>query len=250
MSYPRIRAAALPKHNQTWAAVNLAVPRDGWAEIWRRNTTSSCPSRGRSALDWDERRERDRALEQALAACEAVDQCRLAERFVYLATLPGKTGFGAPRALSMNGMIGELSTATGVSPRARPVAGGARHPSRVLRGRHPPDPGRERLGRGAIRGGHRGAALSLRVCLVAPYDLADEGGGKRHAEHLSESLRRKGDEVTVVGPLRRGEAGDHARGFGGVVNIPANGAANYMALLTLVSVRRFFLTGTSTWSTC
>jgi phosphatidyl-myo-inositol alpha-mannosyltransferase len=82
------------------------------------------------------------------------------------------------------------------------------------------------------------------VCLVVPYDLADEGGVKRHAEHLSKSLRQKGDEVTIVGPLRQGKAGDHARGFGGVVNIPANGAANYMALLTPPwSVRRFFLDG-------
>jgi len=85
---------------------------------------------------------------------------------------------------------------------------------------------------------------TLRVCLVVPYDLADEGGVKRHAEHLSEALRRKGDEVTIVGPLRHGEAGGHARGFGGVVNIPANGAANYMALLTPPwSVRRFFRDG-------
>lgn len=87
-------------------------------------------------------------------------------------------------------------------------------------------------------------ARPLRVCLVVPYDMADEGGVKRHALHVAESLRRLGDEVTVVGPLSRGEAGDHARGFGGVVNVPANGAANYMALLTAPwSVRRFFRDG-------
>jgi phosphatidylinositol alpha-mannosyltransferase len=86
--------------------------------------------------------------------------------------------------------------------------------------------------------------VTLRVCLVVPYDLADEGGVKSHVEHLSEALRQKGDDVTIAGPLRRGTAGDHARGFGGVVNIPANGAANYMALLTPPwSVRRFFVDG-------
>jgi hypothetical protein len=36
----------------------------------------------------------ERSLEQTLVACEAVlDQCHAAGRFVYLATLPGKTGF-------------------------------------------------------------------------------------------------------------------------------------------------------------
>jgi phosphatidyl-myo-inositol alpha-mannosyltransferase len=65
---------------------------------------------------------------------------------------------------------------------------------------------------------------------------------KRHAFHVAASLREMGDEVTVVGPLRRGDAGAGFQGFGGVVNIPANGAANYLALLTPPwSVRRFFL---------
>jgi phosphatidylinositol alpha-mannosyltransferase len=74
-----------------------------------------------------------------------------------------------------------------------------------------------------------------------PYDAAEEGGVKRHAYHLAESLRRGGDEVTVIGPLSRGEGGAGFRGFGGVVNIPANGAANYLALLTPpTAVRRFF----------
>lgn len=43
-----------------------------------------------------------------LIACEAVlDQCRAAGRFVYLATLPGKNGFGAPlEPWSMNAMMG------------------------------------------------------------------------------------------------------------------------------------------------
>ena len=85
---------------------------------------------------------------------------------------------------------------------------------------------------------------SLRICLVVPYDLADEGGVKRHALHLADRLRQRGDEVTVAGPLRSGAAVDGVRGFGGVINVPANGAANYVALLTPPwDVRRFFREG-------
>jgi phosphatidylinositol alpha-mannosyltransferase len=71
----------------------------------------------------------------------------------------------------------------------------------------------------------------VRTCLVVPYDLAEEGGVKRHALHLAAAMREVGDEVDVVGPLSQGAAPPHVRGFGGVVNIPANGAANRMSLL-------------------
>ncbi|PYQ50532.1 MAG: glycosyltransferase family 1 protein [Acidobacteria bacterium] len=81
----------------------------------------------------------------------------------------------------------------------------------------------------------------MRICLVVPYDLADEGGVKRHALHLAQGLRLRGDEVTVIGPLSRGEPGTGVRGFGGVLNVPANGAANYMAIFTPPwAVGRFF----------
>jgi phosphatidylinositol alpha-mannosyltransferase len=81
----------------------------------------------------------------------------------------------------------------------------------------------------------------LRVCIVVPYDLAEEGGVKKSAVHVARSLREMGDEVTVVGPLSRGDPGQGFQGFGGVVNISANGASNRMALLTPPwSVRRFF----------
>jgi len=86
-----------------------------------------------------------------------------------------------------------------------------------------------------------GERRPLRIGIVVPYDVADEGGVKRHAFHVAESLRRMGDQVTVVGPSSRGDAGPGFQGFRGVVNVPANGAANYMALLTPPwSVRRFF----------
>jgi lysophospholipase L1-like esterase len=99
-----------------WATVNFAVPRDGWAEIWRRNYHDllSAPEAGEVCL-WGGTNDakQNRSLEQTLMACEAVlDQCRAAGRFVYLATLPGKRGFGAPREpWSMNGHIQELNQA-------------------------------------------------------------------------------------------------------------------------------------------
>jgi phosphatidylinositol alpha-mannosyltransferase len=66
---------------------------------------------------------------------------------------------------------------------------------------------------------------------------------KRHASHLAQAMRSHGDEVVIAGPLRRGLPGRDTAGFGGVVNIPANGAANYMALLTPPwSVADFFRT--------
>ena len=81
----------------------------------------------------------------------------------------------------------------------------------------------------------------MRICIVVPYDLAEEGGVKRNAVHVARELRAMGDEVTVAGPLSRGDPGPDVHGFGGVVNIPANGASNRMALLTPPwSVRRFF----------
>src|SRR5438876_2987515 len=77
--------------------------------------------------------------------------------------------------------------------------------------------------------------------MVVPYDLADEGGVKRHALHLADRLRRGGDEVAVIGPLSRGEPDAGGFGFGGVVNVRANGADNHLALLTPPwAVRRFF----------
>jgi len=71
----------------------------------------------------------------------------------------------------------------------------------------------------------------VRTCLVVPYDLAEEGGVKRHALHLAAAMREVGDEVDVVGPLSRGATPPNVRGFGGVVNVPANGADNRMSLL-------------------
>ena len=117
MSYPLYLGRTLSqKHNQTWATVNLGVPGDGWAEIWRRNYHELLSvSEAKEVCLWAGTNDakQNRSLEQTLIACEAVlDQCRAAGRFVYLGTLPGKNGFGAPvEPWSMNAMIEKLNQA-------------------------------------------------------------------------------------------------------------------------------------------
>jgi phosphatidylinositol alpha-mannosyltransferase len=68
--------------------------------------------------------------------------------------------------------------------------------------------------------------------MVVPYDLAEEGGVKRHAMQLAATLRGLGDEVDVIGPFsgRGGALPEHTYGFSGVVNIPANGSDNYLGI--------------------
>jgi phosphatidylinositol alpha-mannosyltransferase len=71
----------------------------------------------------------------------------------------------------------------------------------------------------------------MKICMVVPYDLAEEGGVKRHATQLAASLRLLGDEVDILGPCSDGRAlGDHVFGFGGIVNIPANGSDNRLGI--------------------
>jgi phosphatidyl-myo-inositol alpha-mannosyltransferase len=78
--------------------------------------------------------------------------------------------------------------------------------------------------------------------MVVPYDLAEEGGVKRHAIQLAATLRSLGDEVDVVGPCSDpGALGAHMHGFSGVVNIPANGSDNRLGLFASPRrVRRLF----------
>jgi phosphatidylinositol alpha-mannosyltransferase len=68
--------------------------------------------------------------------------------------------------------------------------------------------------------------------MVVPYDLAEEGGVKRHAMQLAATLRGLGDEVDVIGPYSGRGPGlpEHTYGFSGVVNIPANGSDNYLGI--------------------
>jgi phosphatidyl-myo-inositol alpha-mannosyltransferase len=78
--------------------------------------------------------------------------------------------------------------------------------------------------------------------MMVTYDMASPGGGvKQHALHLAASLRRLGDEVTLVGPssVPTDEAGVHS--FRGVINVPANGSDNYLGLLVSPrAIARFF----------
>jgi phosphatidylinositol alpha-mannosyltransferase len=68
--------------------------------------------------------------------------------------------------------------------------------------------------------------------MVVPYDLAEEGGVKRHAMQLAATLRGLGDEVDVIGPYSGRGPGlpEHTYGFSGVINIPANGSDNYLGI--------------------
>jgi lysophospholipase L1-like esterase len=117
MSYPLYLARFLSeRHGQCWITVNFGVPGDGWAEIWRRNYREllSVPEAGEVCL-WAGTNDawKNRPLKEILTACAAVlDQCLAAGRFVYLATLPGKRGFGAPReSWAMNDVVEGLNDA-------------------------------------------------------------------------------------------------------------------------------------------
>jgi phosphatidylinositol alpha-mannosyltransferase len=72
----------------------------------------------------------------------------------------------------------------------------------------------------------------MHVCLVVPYDLAVEGGVKKHALCLAAALERSGDEVEVLGPASAPVDVRNATTFGGVVSIRSNGSDNRLALLT------------------
>jgi phosphatidylinositol alpha-mannosyltransferase len=80
----------------------------------------------------------------------------------------------------------------------------------------------------------------LRICIVATYDLAEEGGVKKHAMHLATQLRALGDHVDVLGPYSgREPLPEGTYGLGGVVNIPSNGSDNRLALFSSpLTVRR------------
>lgn len=117
MCYPLYLGRILSqRHGQTWVTVNFGAPAEGWAELWRRNyqELSGVPEALEVCL-WmgTNDAKMDRPTEQSLIACEAVlDQCAALGRFVYLATLPGKRGFGAPREpWSMNTKIDLLNDA-------------------------------------------------------------------------------------------------------------------------------------------
>jgi len=71
----------------------------------------------------------------------------------------------------------------------------------------------------------------LRVCLVAPYDLAARGGGvKHHIFGLAGALRARGDSVTILGPASRPLRKAGVVTLGGIVSLESNGSSNEMPL--------------------
>ena len=88
----------------------------------------------------------------------------------------------------------------------------------------------------------REAPLSLRICIVVPYDLADRAGGvKHHAIQLARALRDQGHRVTIFGASSAATDDPEMVGIGGIVNFASNGSDNRMALLASpAELRRFF----------
>ena len=82
----------------------------------------------------------------------------------------------------------------------------------------------------------------LRVCMMVTYDMASPGGGvKQHALHLAASLRRRGDEVMLVGPSSVPATDPDVHSFRGIVNVRANGSDNYLGILVSpIAIARFF----------
>ncbi len=70
----------------------------------------------------------------------------------------------------------------------------------------------------------------MRVCLITPYDLSADGGVNAHCRGLAEALRRRGDEVVVLGP-GSGAVPAGCHGLPGVVPVPANGSTARIGLL-------------------
>lgn len=77
---------------------------------------------------------------------------------------------------------------------------------------------------------------------MVTYDLASPGGGvKHHAQQLAEALRRRGDDVMIVGPSSAPSTDPQVQTFGGIVNVPANGSDNMLGILVSPpAIRRFF----------
>ena len=84
--------------------------------------------------------------------------------------------------------------------------------------------------------------LSLRVCIVVPYDLTDRAGGvKHHAFQLARLLRQQGHKATILGASSVETLEPHTFGIGGIVNVPSNGSDNRMALFASRSrIKSFF----------
>ncbi|MFI5300386.1 MAG: glycosyltransferase family 4 protein [Polyangiales bacterium] len=71
----------------------------------------------------------------------------------------------------------------------------------------------------------------LRVGILVPYDISEPGGGvKHHAFDLAASLRKMGDEVTILAPASAPIVDPNVIAFSGIVNVVSNGSDNKMAV--------------------
>lgn len=70
----------------------------------------------------------------------------------------------------------------------------------------------------------------MRVGMVVPYDLSESGGVKHHAMELARTLRRRGDDVTILGPAKSPLSEPGVVGFRGVANIVSNGSNNALGV--------------------
>jgi phosphatidylinositol alpha-mannosyltransferase len=67
--------------------------------------------------------------------------------------------------------------------------------------------------------------------MMVTYDLASPCGGvKHHAQQLAAALRRRGDEVTLVGPASSPIRDPYTKTFSGIVNIRGNGSDNMLGI--------------------
>lgn len=90
----------------------------------------------------------------------------------------------------------------------------------------------------------RSSHSPLRVCIVVPYNLSERGGVKHHAFEVARALRRRGDDVSIVGPATEDPKLDGVMTFGGIVNIRSNHSDNRMALFcSPFKLRRYFREG-------
>lgn len=81
----------------------------------------------------------------------------------------------------------------------------------------------------------------LRVCIVAPYDLATRGGVKHHIVGLASALRARGDSVTILGSASQPVHEDGVVTTGGIVSLESNGSANEMPIFASpLETMRFF----------
>jgi phosphatidylinositol alpha-mannosyltransferase len=81
----------------------------------------------------------------------------------------------------------------------------------------------------------------MRVCILVPYDLVEEGGVKRHAFNLAAALRAGGDDVTIAGASSAPQNTPGVVSFGGIANLANNHSENRVGFWTSPwKMRRFF----------